>query len=143
MRLYAAHPMASYDSQLAARQVARLRALFPAAELLDPEVRAWATDAEWLAEWPGIVATLDLFAVFADEAGYVGTGCVHELADAIGKRVPVVGLGSRGALRTVAGVGIEGGLLPSRARVGRLVLGERVSASEVVQLVELRRALRP
>lgn len=130
--------MSTYRTPLDGRQLAALARHFPEATVLDPAVM-FGSNEDWLAEWPGILARLDLLAVWADEEGMVGAGCIRELADAIGARLPVVAIDRRGLLRSFGGVWANEQLVVDRGRVGRLVHGAPLFASEVLAAGRARR----
>lgn len=112
-RIYAAHPITSYGTTHARRCLGHVRTLLPGVEVIDPEALPWGTDQQWLAEWPGVVADLDLLVVFADETGTIGTGCLREITDAVAHAVPVALLDPSGPdLHDLAGIDI----LPERVR---------------------------
>ena len=98
LKVYAAHPVSCYGSEHEARQLAALHRHFPGAGLLDPAAM-FSSDEQWLEGWPDVLDGLDLLAVFADEAGYIGAGCLLEVTDAIASGVPVVALDQDGQLR--------------------------------------------
>ena len=88
-RIYTARSMTSYGTDHARCALAGIAKALPGAELVDPEQALWATDADWLAEWPGILGSLAGLVVFADRTGTVGTGCLRELVDAVMAGLPL------------------------------------------------------
>ena len=82
-RVYVAHPQTAYGTTYGADQIAALAKALPHAELVDPEAARWATNADWLRDWPVILGSLSGLVVFADRAGTIGTGCLRELVDAV------------------------------------------------------------
>ena len=140
MRVYAARPMTCYGTDLDRRQLARVAEHFPGAKRVDP-AELWSNNEEWLAAWPELVRTLDLLAVWADEAGFVGAGCLREMTDAVVARVPVVALDPKGQLRTFGGLHCYG-MLPSRARVGELVYGDVLDVAAVTVAVRIGQDMR-
>jgi hypothetical protein len=133
VRIYGARPVTAYGSDLDARQLAALARHFPEATVLDP-AELFESNEEWLVEWPGILARLDLLAVWADTDSIIGAGVLKELSDAIGAFVPVVVLDRRGRLRCFGGLRASGGVLLSRRAVGRLLYGPLLAASDVVAM---------
>ena len=129
MRLYCARPMVAYGTNRDARQLARVAEAFPDAEVLDPAVM-FTTNEQWLAAWPEVLASLDLLVLWADEAGFIGTGVLREVVDAIAARVPVVALDHEGKLRTIGGLHWYG-MLPARARAAELVYGDVLDVAAV------------
>jgi hypothetical protein len=104
-RIYAAHPMTTYGSPREAKALARIAALAPGAEIVDPANR-YRDTAHWRRDWPELVPRLSAVLVFGDSHGAVGTGCVHELADAWRLGVPVAMLDGRGTCRQLIGLRI-------------------------------------
>jgi hypothetical protein len=96
--VYAAHPMTIYGSQFEAKALARIAALAPSAQIIDPAVRYQST-AEWRRDWPRLVGRLSAVLVFGDRQSSVGTGCILELTEAWRLGVPVAMLDGRGACR--------------------------------------------
>ena len=88
-KVYVAHPQTSYQSTYAADQIAALTRALPHAKLVDPEAARWATDADWLRDWPGVLGSLSGLVVFADRAGTIGVGCLRELTDAVMVGLPL------------------------------------------------------
>ena len=134
MKLYAAHPVSCYGSAYEARQLAALRQQFPDAELLNPAA-TFGSDEQWLKHWPALLAELDLVAVFADESGAIGAGVLLEVADAIGRGLPLVALNQEGKLHYFGGLARKLGLIVPRRQVGRLLYGPAVSPAMVMALI--------
>jgi hypothetical protein len=130
VKIYAARAMTSYGTAHDRRQFDALARHFPSAELLDP-AGMFTSNCDWLGRWPGVLAGLDVLAVFGDEHGYIGAGVLSEVAGAIAQGVPVVALDEEGGLRWFAGVECAGtGPLLSRSRTGQLLCGAPVSRRE-------------
>ena len=87
--VYIAHPQTAYGTTYGAEQIAALAKVLPHAELVDPEAAQWATNADWLRDWPVILDSLSGLVVFTDQAGTVGTGCLRELVDAVMAGLPL------------------------------------------------------
>ena len=87
-RVYGAHPVVSYGSEHERVSLDTLAGLFGGVEIIDPAER-YRTDAEWLRDWPRVLASLSGLVLFADEHGMVGAGCLREVTDAIAAWVPV------------------------------------------------------
>jgi hypothetical protein len=121
VKLYAAHPVSCYGTEHEARQLAALDRHFPGADLADPAAM-FGSDDGWLEGWPDVLDELDVLAIFADEAGYIGATLL-EVSDAIGAGVPIVALDQNGQLRHFGGSSRESGLVVPRQRVGRLLYG--------------------
>ena len=92
-RIYAAHPITSYGTDHERAYLDALAALLPGAEIFNPAGR-YRTSAGWLRAWPRVARTLSALVVFGNEEGTIGVGCLHEIADAIRLRPPVVDLGN-------------------------------------------------
>jgi hypothetical protein len=132
MKIYAAHPMASYGTPREACMLAHLARLFPEAEVVNPAEQGWETGADWLAAWAALLPALDLLVVFAAPDETIGAGCLREVTDALVRRVPVLVLDRRGRLRAFGGVRCKE-LAPSPRSIGWLVLGELADLGEVMR----------
>jgi hypothetical protein len=110
--------MTCYGSTWTKDALDRLRAALPECEVVDPESVGWDTNTGWLAGWPALLAGLDALAVFAADDGTIGAGCLHEIADAIAKGLPVVMLEPDRGLAELAGVS----LMPEEERTARRAL---------------------
>ena len=141
LTVYAAHPMTAYGTDHEARALRRIAEAFPGAEVLDPAAM-FDDNASWHDTWPQVLAGIDVCAIFADEAGSIGVGCLKEIADTIAAHVPVVAVGPRGGLRAFGGVAVEGGPIVERARIGWLLYGPAVSVSRLADLAATSRRLR-
>lgn len=133
MRVYACHPMTAYGTDLERRQLRALRRHFPRAELVDPST-LWSSNDEWLTDWPRVCTGLDVLAVFADEEGMIGAGCLLELADAISEGLPVVALDQAGELRHFGGFERGSGLWVPPGAVGKLLFGPAVAVLDKASL---------
>ncbi len=102
-RVYCAHPMTSYGTAHEAACLGALADLVPGAELVDPAA-TFTSSADWLERWPAMLTTLDALALFADEDGTIGAGCLREVADAIVVGVPIVCLDPCFGLCELAGI---------------------------------------
>lgn len=65
-----------------------VRAWFPAATLIEART-AFTSNADWLARWPGVLATLAGLVFLADDDGYIGRGVLREVMDAEATVLPV------------------------------------------------------
>jgi hypothetical protein len=124
-RVYAAHPVTCYGTGWAADAVGRLHAALPGCEVVDPETVGWDSNTAWLTAWPALLAGLDALAVFAADDGTIGAGCLHEIADAIAKGLPVAMLDPDRGLAELAGVR----LLPGEERTARRALRLRAGGT--------------
>ena len=113
-RVYLAHPVTCYGTDHETACIEVLADLLPGVDLCDPAA-CFASSAEWLAAWPGLVGRLDGLVVFADTDGTVGAGVLREVADAVAFDVPVAGLDLARGLCWVTGFE----LLDEHARSGR------------------------
>jgi hypothetical protein len=113
IRIYVAHPITTYGTEWAAACLDRLSRLLPDVELIDPERKSWSTRS-WLYEWPWVLGGSSAVVVFGDGAGTVGTGCLHEIADALFLGLPVWAFDGR---RLVELTGFE--ILPEERRTAR------------------------
>jgi hypothetical protein len=105
--VYLAHPIATYGTEWSVRCLDAVARHWPNAEVVDPAVR-FASNAEWLADWPVIAPTLRALVVVGDESGTVGAGCLRELVDAIFWGVGVFTLVERrGVLRLARLSGLD------------------------------------
>jgi hypothetical protein len=118
LRVYAAHPVTCYGTGWAADAVGRLRAALPECEVVDPETVGWDSNTAWLTGWPALLAGLDALAVFAADDATIGAGCLHEIADAIAKGLPVAMLDPDRGLAELAGLW----LIPAEERTARRAL---------------------
>jgi hypothetical protein len=97
LKVYAVHPLTSYGAEHERRQLEALRKHFPRADVLNPATM-FNSDDEWLEGWRDVIDKLYVLAVFADEEGYIGAGCLLEITDAIACGVPIVALDQDGQL---------------------------------------------
>ncbi|MDA8380330.1 MAG: hypothetical protein M0020_05810 [Actinomycetota bacterium] len=141
LAVYAAHPMTAYGTDHEARALRRIAEAFDGWDVLNPAVM-FDGDASWHDTWPQVLSGIDACAIFADETGCIGVGCLKEIADAIVAYVPVVALGPRGGVRLLGGVAVEGGPIVDRVRIGRLLYGPAVPVSRVADLAHKARRLR-
>ena len=123
MRVYAAHPMTSYHSAHGAEQLAGIAKALPGVEIVDPEQSTWATNADWLRDWPAILGSLAGLVVFADTLGTVGVGCLHEVTDAVMAGVPVAGWHPKDGMVELVGFELLDAGRRSALRAAFLVLG--------------------
>ncbi len=121
--VYAAHPVTTYGSELERRALDRIAKLAPGAKIINPAERYWSS-ADWLSDWPHLLPTLSALVVFGDEDGAVGTGCIHELADAWFRGLPVSMLDGQGEFRLIASLSISPARRRSPLRTAFLVPGE-------------------
>jgi hypothetical protein len=130
IRVYVAHPMTTYGTDWAAECIDRLGRLLPNVELIDPERKSWSAES-WLKEWPYVLGGISALVVFADLDGTVGTGCLHEVNDALFLGLPVWAFGGS---RLVELRGFE--LVPEQHRTARrvasLLIGRQLGKAKVV-----------
>jgi hypothetical protein len=132
VRIYAAHPMTIYGTPRETRALARIATLAPEAEIIDPATQ-YANNEQWQADWPKLLPNLDAFIVFGDRGGAVGTGCLHELADAWWRGIPVAMLDDHGACRHVDGIRVLSAEVRTCRRTGFLVPGPRFTPEPVLE----------
>jgi hypothetical protein len=115
--VYVAHPVTTYSTDHARDALKRLGLHLPCAELIDPAAR-YADLADWLADWPRLVATIDALVLFTEPSGTVGAGCLRELAESWGWGLPVALFDDTG-LREVRSVRVlpQGQRTPARTAV--------------------------
>lgn len=123
---YFAHPMTSYNSARITRALDRVRSALSGWVVIDPEAAAWRDNAEWLAEWPRIVQSIDALVLVPDDEGCVGAGCLSEVANAIALGVPVAAWNDRCGLCELSGVTFRYPLTPQRSAV--VVIGDPLPA---------------
>ncbi len=87
-RVYLAYPLTIHKTPRAARFVRLARRRFPHAEVL-PACDLYASNADWLRRWPGILSTLAAVCVVTDGRGWIGYGVWIEVRDAQAVGVPV------------------------------------------------------
>lgn len=87
-RVYAAHSKVSYWTDHEAACLDALAGHFPGWEIVNPAGR-YRTDTGWLRAWPRMLSTLDALALFGDETGCIGVGCMKETTDAIFAGIPL------------------------------------------------------
>ncbi|HXQ58436.1 MAG TPA: hypothetical protein VN799_00010 [Acidimicrobiales bacterium] len=89
LTLYVASPVTAYGTPHRGRALAGIRAEVGAGTvILDPAV-LFTTDAEWLAEWPRLVRSLDMLVIVPAADRTVGAGVLREVSDALAHCVPV------------------------------------------------------
>lgn len=99
--VYVAHPVTTYGTARERDALARIAGLVAPAQIVDPAAR-YRSNADWLADWPGLLATLSGLVVFPDVDGTIGAGCLRELTDAWYVGIPVALLDDHGDLRHVS-----------------------------------------
>jgi len=120
--IYAAHPMTTYGTPREARALARIASLAPGAEIIDPAAR-YSNTAHWQHDWPRLVSQLAALVVFGDRGRTLGTGCIHELADAWWQGVPVAMLDADERCRQVVGLRVFSERIRTAWRAGALIPG--------------------
>lgn len=85
--LYLAAPMQTYHTEHYDRALALVGDRFPNATIISAH-DAWASNADWLARWPRVLARLSALVLIADDAGWIGRGVWREYHDARALRVP-------------------------------------------------------
>lgn len=115
--VYVAHPVTTYGTTDERDTLARLAVLLPDVELVDPSTR-YENTAEWLADWPRLVFTIDALVLFTEPNRTIGAGCLRELAESMGWGIPIALLDDTG-LREVRSVGVlpQGQRTPARTAV--------------------------
>jgi hypothetical protein len=86
--VYVAHPVTCYGTNHERESLARIRRLLPGTRVLNPSAR-YASQREWLLDWPTLVLTLDAIVVFAADDASIGAGCVKEIGDALAHGIGV------------------------------------------------------
>lgn len=128
--VYIAHPVTTYGSAHARRQLRAVKVLLPDTDLIDPST-AFANTEQWLAEWPSLVRSLDAVVAFGAEDRTVGAGVARELFDAEAAGVTTAVL-AEGVLRMWRGISLLPQNRRTPARIGYLVTGRRLAASSAV-----------
>jgi hypothetical protein len=85
-----------------------------------------------------VLDELEVLAVFADEAGFIGASCLLEVSDTVGAGVPIAALEQERQLRHFGDSAREHGLVVPHPRVGQLLHGSPVSSAVVVGASEPR-----
>ena len=127
--------MTTYGTEREATALARVAELAPHAEIVNPATR-YRDNAHWQSDWPTLLPRLAGLVVFGDQAGAIGTGCLHELTDAWWRGIPVAMLDGRGACRQVAGFRVLSLRVRTCGRTGFLVPGPRCTPAAVSGLGE-------
>jgi hypothetical protein len=127
-RVYIAHPIATYGTAWEHACLAALQDLLPDVELYNP-ARHYADGAIWRRAWPRVLETLSGLVVFPSLDGTIGAGCLRELFDAVACRIPIAGLEESMLYEIETFEFLRQHLLTAR-RVGRLVLGDQIDATE-------------
>ncbi len=86
--VYVAHPVTTYGTPHERDVLDRLAAVLRGAELIDPS-KLYASTDEWLADWPEMVVKIDALVLFTEPNGTVGAGCLREMAESLGRGLPV------------------------------------------------------
>jgi hypothetical protein len=97
-RVYVASPLSTYRTPRYDAMVARVRVLFPQAEIL-PAREVFRSNADWRARWACIMPTLAAVVVFPDTGGWIGAGVWKEVHDARNHGIPVYVLDDAGDVR--------------------------------------------
>nr|BAL53905.1 hypothetical protein HGMM_F11C09C13 [uncultured prokaryote] len=88
MRVYVACPLTLYAPDHAYRRLlARVRRLFPGAEIVSPR-EMFTNTRDWLQRWPTLLSTLDALVVIPD-GDRVGLGVLREVTDALFVGIPI------------------------------------------------------
>ena len=127
-RVYVCHPMTCYASDYAEHQIAGITSALAHCEIVDPEDCHWTSNEAWLREWPGILASLAGLVIFADHAGTVGVGCLHEIVDAVMLGVPLAAWEPGAGLVDLVGVELVEPDSRSAARAAFLDYGAPLTA---------------
>lgn len=120
--VYAAHPIHTYQTPHEETHLRWLSESMHGWEILNP-ADLYQDNIDWLRLWPELIPTLSCVVVFADEQGYVGVGCLREIADAILARIPVLGLDLRVGLSETVSFDIVPPTMRTARRAAVLVLG--------------------
>lgn len=121
-RVYVAHALTTYGTVGSRRHLARLGALLPEAEIVDPEGQGWRTNADWREAWPAVLRQLSALVAF----GPVGAGMLQEIGDCLFFRVPVAVL-HRGELAELAGLALRSPRTRSPRHLAELVPGRQIT----------------
>lgn len=132
-RAYVAHPLTSYDTPRARAAVGRVAELLAGVEVLDPEQAGWEGAEEWLSGWNGLVEHLDGLVLVPDADGFVGAGCLHEVADMFARN-KIVALLHEGELVQMASIEFRRDPWAWAEQVGRPRAGRRFQAGEVAAM---------
>lgn len=100
-RIYVASSLSTYDTPRYARELERIRALFPHADIL-PARDQFTSNEQWRRGWPEILRTLQAVVFFADDDGYIGFGVWTELTAALDRDIPIRYLASNGHLHEIS-----------------------------------------
>lgn len=101
-RIYVASPLSTYSTKRYDRMLGHITTSFPEAKLL-PARSLYASNRDWLCQWPDVLNSIDAVVVFTDEGGWVGHGVWTELSDAALAGLPVWIIRDDGALFTLDG----------------------------------------
>ena len=129
--VYAAHPVTTYGTDRERDALDRISDLVAPAQIVNPAVR-YRSNADWLADWPGLPPTLSGLVVFADADGTVGAGCLRELTDAWRLGIPTAFLDDHGQLRHVSALRIVPPRHQTAVRMAVVVGGRRFNLSGVL-----------
>jgi hypothetical protein len=78
------------------------------------------SSTDWLNRWPGLLPTVTRLVLVPDDDGSIGAGCLREIADVLGRDLPV-SLYDGTQLRPWGAVVIRTVSTPSRFRVATVV----------------------
>ena len=87
-RVYVALPALAYGTARHSAALEVAARLHPEAKIVDPAT-LFASSADWLERWPEMLNALDALVVAPGPRGWIGTGVLREVADAIAAGVPV------------------------------------------------------
>jgi len=100
-RVYVASSLSTYSTPRYARELERIRAFFPHADIL-PARDLFRSNDDWRRRWPELLTTLQAVVFFADDDGYIGYGVWTELTDALDQNIPVRYLTPEGRLYEIS-----------------------------------------
>ncbi len=120
--IYAAHPMTTYGTARESTALALLSELMPEAQIINPATR-YRDNAHWKRDWPKLLLRLAGLVVFGDSEGTIGTGCLHEMADAWWHGMSVTMLDCGGACCDVMGIEVLPQEVRTALRAGILIAG--------------------
>jgi len=96
VHVYLAAPKAEYSSARYRRLAARVRLLFPDADIVEART-AFLDTGDWRANWPKVLASISTLVFLTTPDGWIGRGVWAEIQDAHA-RVPVYLLTDLGQL---------------------------------------------
>jgi hypothetical protein len=123
--------MTTYGTPRESTALARIAALVPGADVIDPATR-YRDSAHWRRDWPRLLRKLSAVVVFGARDGTVGAGCLHELADAWRVATLVLMLDDAGECRQLASLEVCDVSVRTSLRVAQLVPGRPVNLARAI-----------